>query len=102
MDGGQPIGGAPLSSERLAKTLSWMVVAAILTSTAALVAGVGLLAKRQPAVSTPHSAEDEPSYDAEDIGEQPEERSLKDEPELEEPRWDNDGHSSPSTEAKSS
>lgn len=81
-------------SERIARVLGWTIVGAVLASTAALVAGIGLLARMQPEPPTPHSSEDEPPADAENIGEQPEERSLKDEPELREPSWENEGDES--------
>ena len=86
-----------MTTERIAKALAWTIVAAILASTAALVAGIGMLARRLPDGPTPHSEEDEPSPSDEGIGEQPEERSLTDSPELEEP---SDNPPSPSTEAR--
>jgi hypothetical protein len=75
-------------SERIAKVLGWAIVAGILAATAALISGIGVLARMDPDAPTPHSAEDEPPADADDIGEQPEERSLRDEPELQEPSWE--------------
>ena len=83
-------------SERVAKVLGWTIVGGILAATAALIAGIGVLAQMDQDPPTPHSAEDEPPADAEDIGEQPEERSLRDEPELQEPSWEDQPDSGPS------
>jgi hypothetical protein len=83
-------------SERVAKVLGWMIVGGILAATAALIAGIGVLVKMDPDAPTPHSAEDEPPAGADDIGEQPEERSLRDEPELQEPSWEDQPDSGPS------
>jgi hypothetical protein len=80
-----------MKTERIAKVLGWTIVGAILASTAALVAGIGVLARMQPEAPTPHSEEDEPPADAEDIGEQAEERSLNDERELREPSPEEEG-----------
>ena len=80
--------------------LGWTIVGAVLASTAALVVGIGLLARTLPEPPTPHSATlDEPPADAEDIGEQPEERSLNDERELREPSWGIEGERSGSSES---
>ena len=70
----------------------------MLISTAALVVGIGLLARTNSEPPTPHSAADEPPAGADDIGEQPEERSLNDERELRELSWGIEGEKSASIE----